>query len=112
MILASAGLGLVGGAIQVFYWEVMEAIRPKGSPTAMMGWLWTVEGTLMSVGSMVGGVISEKRSPTFALALTSVCIGAGYIILGIGKDRLKAADRIPTEEEDLAAMKDNSPTNL
>ena len=112
MILASAGLGLVGGAIQVFYWEVMEAIRPKGSPTAMMGWLWTVEGTLMSIGSMVGGVISEKRSPTFALALTSVCIGAGYIILGIGKDRLKAADRIPTEEEDLAAMKDNSPTNL
>ena len=112
MILASAGLGLVGGAIQVFYWEVMEAIRPKGSPTAMMGWLWTVEGTLMSVGAMVGGVISEKRSPTFALALTSICIGAGYLILGIGKDRLKAADRIPTDEEDLAAMKDNSPTNL
>jgi MFS family permease len=112
MILASAGLGLVGGAIQVFYWEVMEAIRPKGSPTAMMGWLWTVEGTLMSVGAMVGGVISEKRSPTFALVLTSICIGAGYLILGIGKDRLKAADRIPTDEEDLAAMKDNSPTNL
>ena len=52
MIIAGALLGLVGGAIQVFYWEVMEAIRPQGSPTAMMGWLWTVEGTLMSMGSM------------------------------------------------------------
>ena len=30
MIIAGAFLGLVGGAIQVFYWEVMEAIRPQG----------------------------------------------------------------------------------
>jgi hypothetical protein len=28
----------------------------------------------------------------------------------IGKPRLIAADRIPTEEEDLLAMEDNSPT--
>lgn len=110
MILASALLGLLGGAIMVFYWEVMEAIRPKGSPTAMMGWLWTVEGTLMSIGSAVGGVISEKLSPTIALSITTACIGIGYLILGIGKSRLSAADRIPTAEEDLAAMKDNLPT--
>lgn len=110
MIVAGAALGLVGGAIQVFYWEVMEAIRPKGSPTAMMGWLWTVEGTLMSIGSAAGGVISEHRSPTVALSITSFCIGAGYLILSAGKARLSAANRIPTAEEDLEAMKDNSPT--
>jgi MFS family permease len=110
MILAGALLGLLGGAIMVFYWEVMEAIRPKGSPTAMMGWLWTVEGTLMSIGSAVGGVISEHLSPTIALFITTACIGIGYLILTVGKARLIAADRIPTEEEDLEAMKDNSPT--
>jgi MFS family permease len=110
MILAGALLGLLGGAIMVFYWEVMEAIRPKGAPTAMMGWLWTVEGTLMSVGSAAGGVISEYLSPTVALCITTFCIGIGYIILTIGKSRLQAADRIPSEEEDLEAMKDNSPT--
>jgi MFS family permease len=110
MILAGALLGLLGGAIMVFYWEVMEAIRPKGSPTAMMGWLWTVEGTLMSIGSMAGGVISEHQSPTIALSITTGCIGIGYIILRIGNSRLLAADRIPTVEEDLEAMKDNSPT--
>jgi MFS family permease len=111
MIIAGALLGLVGGAIQVFYWEVMEAIRPKGSPTAMMGWLWTVEGTLMSFGSMAGGFISEHSSPTIALSITALCIGMGYLILAIGKSRLSAADRIPTDEEDLAAMKDNANTN-
>lgn len=111
MIIAGALLGLVGGAIQVFYWEVMEAIRPKGSPTAMMGWLWTVEGTLMSMGSMAGGFISEHFSPTIALSITALCIGMGYLILAIGKSRLIAADRIPTDEEDLAAMKDNANTN-
>jgi MFS family permease len=111
MIIAGALLGLVGGAIQVFYWEVMEAIRPQGSPTAMMGWLWTVEGTLMSVGAMAGGFISEHASPNIALGITTLCIGMGYIILAIGKPRLMAADRIPTEEEDLAAMKDNANTN-
>ncbi len=110
MIVAGAALGLVGGAIQVFYWEVMEAIRPQGSPTAMMGWLWTVEGTLMSIGSTAGGIISEHRSPTVALSITTFCIGAGYLILTAGKSRLAAADRIPTPEEDLAAMKDNATT--
>ena len=110
MIVAGAALGLVGGAIQVFYWEVMEAIRPQGSPTAMIGWLWTVEGTLMSIGSTAGGIISEHRSPTLALSITTFCIGAGYLILTAGKSRLAAADRIPTPEEDLAAMEDNSPT--
>ena len=110
MVLAGSLLGLFGGAIQVFYWEVMEAIRPKGSPTAMMGWLWTVEGTLMSIGSAAGGVISEHLSPTLALWITTLCIGIGYLILTTGKSRLAAADRIPTEEEDLQAMKDNSPT--
>jgi MFS family permease len=111
MIIAGALLGLVGGAIQVFYWEVMEAIRPQGSPTAMMGWLWSVEGTLMAVGSMAGGFISEHSSPTIALSITALCIGTGNLILALGKSRLIAADRIPTDDEDLAAMKDNANTN-
>jgi hypothetical protein len=88
----------------------MEAIRPKGSPTAMMGWLWTVEGTLMAFGSAIGGLISEKISPTFALSITTASIGFGFIILGIGKSLLAPADRLPTDDEDLAAMEDNSPT--
>jgi MFS family permease len=110
MVVAGAFLGLVGGAIQVFYWEVMEAVRPKGSAVGMMGWIWTVEGTLMSIGSAAGGWIAETFSPRFAMSITSFTIITGFAILTLGRKRLSAADRIPTEEEDLAAMSDNSPT--
>jgi MFS family permease len=111
MAIGGALLGLVGGAIQVFYWEVMEAVRPQGSPSGMMGWLWTIEGTLMSIGSASGGWISESYSPSLALGITTVCIGCGYTILTLGRGRLVAANKLPTDEEDLAAMKDNATTN-
>jgi len=110
MALFGAALGLVGGAIQVFYWEVMEAVRPKGSQTAALGWLWSVEGSLMALGSALGGYLSEMFSPRLVLATTSVCIGLGFIVLTLGRERLAEANRIPESEEDLEAMKDNLPT--
>ena len=110
MAIAGAFLGLIGGTIQVFYWEVMEAVRPKGSAVGMMGWIWTVEGTLMSIGSAAGGWIAETYSPRFAMSITTFTIISGFGILTLGRKRLAAANRIPTEEEDLAAMSDNSPT--
>jgi preprotein translocase subunit SecG len=76
----------------------------------MMGWLWTIEGTLMSIGSASGGWISESFSPSLALSITTICIGIGFIILTIGRGRLSAANKLPTDEEDLAAMKDNATT--
>ena len=111
MAIAGAFLGFVGGAIQVFYWEVMEAVRPKGSAVSYMAWLWTVEGSVMSLGAGVGGILSESISPQFCLGLTALSIGIGNIILTVGKKRLINADRIPTEAEDLKAMEDNSSTN-
>ena len=111
MVIVGTFLGLAGGAIQVFYWEVMEAVRPQGSPTGMMGWLWSIEGVLMAIGSASGGAISETFSPHIALAITTVCIGIGLAVLNIGRARLADANKLPTDEEDLAAMKDNSPTH-
>jgi MFS family permease len=110
MVIAGAFLGFVGGAIQVFYWEVMEAVRPKGSATSYMGFLWSVEGTIMSLGAAIGGWLCESYGARITLSITSVCIALGCIFLTIGKPRLMAADRIPTDEEDLKAMEDNSPT--
>jgi predicted MFS family arabinose efflux permease len=75
-----------------------------------MGWIWTVEGTLMSIGSAAGGWIAETYSPRFALSITTFSIISGFAILTLGRKRLAAADRIPTEEEDLAAMANTSPT--
>jgi hypothetical protein len=38
------------------------------------------------------------------LAITSVSIAIGFLIIVFGRSALKAADRIPTPEEDLLAM--------
>ena len=111
MALVGASIGFVGGAVQVFYFEVLEAVRPKGSQTSSLGWIWSVEGSFMALGAAVGGVVSEYFSPRVGLAMLPIMICLGFIILSIGKGRLAAANDLPTDEEDLAAMKDNSNLN-
>ena len=108
MALVGACIGFLGGAVQVFYFEVLEAVSPKGSQTASLGWIWSVEGSFMAVGAAVGGVVSEVFSPRIGLAMLPIMIGIGLIILSIGRGRLSAANDIPTDEEDLQAMKDIS----
>ena len=108
MALIGACIGFLGGAVQVFYFEVLEAVRPKGSQTASLGWIWSVEGSFMALGAAVGGVVSESFSPRFGLAMLPTMIFIGLIILSIGRARLSAANDVPTEEEDLQAMKDIS----
>ena len=108
MALIGAYIGFLGGAVQVFYFEVLEAVRPQGSQTASLGWIWSVEGSFMAVGAAVGGVVSETLSPRIGLAMLPIMILCGLVILTIGKGRLSAANDVPTEEEDLQAMKDIS----
>ena len=108
MTLVGVFIGLCGGALQVFYWEVMEAVRPRGSATASMGWLWTVEGSLMALGSAAGGWISKAYSPQTCLAITTISVGCGLTILTLGRNRLAAARAIPSQKEDLLAMEDNA----
>jgi MFS family permease len=111
MALVGASIGFFGGAVQVFYFEVLEAVRPKGSQTSSLGWIWSVEGTFMAVGAAVGGIVSEHLSPRVGLAMLPLMIFIGYIILTIGKGRLAAANDLPTDEEDLAAIEDLSDSN-
>jgi len=108
MALFGACIGFLGGAVQVFYFEVLEAVRPKGSQTASLGWIWSVEGSFMALGAAVGGVVSETLSPRIGLALLPIMIFIGLVILSVGRGRLSAANDVPTDEEDLQAMKDIS----
>lgn len=107
MALVGAALGLCGGALHVFYWETLEAVRPQGSATASLGWIWSVEGSFMALGAAFGGWVSQAISPRVALGITTIAIGCGLLILTLGRERLSAANRIPTADEDLQAMKDN-----
>lgn len=111
LIFLAAIIGLVGGVEQVFYWEVTEAVRPKGSAVSALAWLWTVEGTCAAIGSAIGGVIAENYGPRWCFLITSVCVATGYLIMTAGKKHFKAANRLPTAESDLHAMEDNADTN-
>ena len=109
MVLVGAFLGLSAGALQVFYWEVMEAVRPLGSPTASMGWLWTIEGSFAAVGSALGGWLSKAASPRLCLGITTIAIGCGLLILTLGRERLAKANQPPEYEVELGAIPDNPP---
>lgn len=108
MAIVGAGIGFIGGAVQVFYFEVLEAVRPQGSQTSSLGWIWSVEGSFMALGAAVGGFVSEHYSPRAGLALTPIMLAIGLTIFTIGKGRLAAANDVPTDAEDLAAIKDIS----
>jgi len=111
MAVVGAAIGFFGGAVQVFYFEVLEAVRPKGSQTSSLGWIWSVEGTFMAVGAAVGGIVSEYLSPRVGLAMLPIMIFIGYIILTVGRGRLLAANDLPTDEEDLAAIENLTDPN-
>jgi len=111
MMIVTASMSLMMGGLQVFYLEISEAVRPKGTAVAALGWLWTVEGTFAALGAAAGGFISEHYSPRYCLGLTTICIGIGYLIMRGGAGLLKAADRIPTEEEDIEALGANLDLN-
>jgi hypothetical protein len=65
----------------------------------------------MAVGAAVGGVVSEYFSPRVGLAMLPLMLFFGFLILSIGAGRLSAANDLPTDEEDLAAMADNANRN-
>lgn len=99
MALVGASIGFFGGAVQVFYFEVLEAVRPKGSQTASLGWIWSVEGMFLALGAAVGGIVSEHLSPRVGLAMLPIMIFIGFIILTVGRGRLFAANNLLTDEE-------------
>jgi MFS family permease len=104
LLIISALLGLAGGMQMVFYWEIVEAVRPIGAPTAAIGWLWTFEGTALAIGSALGGYISEVFSPRYCLGIMSICVLIGYLIISKGHGLLRAADRLPNFGEDEEAI--------
>ena len=92
LAIVGAFLGLIGGAQQVFYFEVLDAVRPKGSATASLGWLWTVEGSMAALGSAIGGWVAKEISPQTCLAVTTLMLAIGFLTLNLGRARFKAAD--------------------
>lgn len=111
LALVGGTLGLAGGALQVFYFEVLELVRPSGSATSSLGWLWTIEGSMASGGSAMGGWVAKNISPQICLAITTVMLGCGYVLMYSGRKRFSAADIEPTELATTEAIGDTEDLN-
>jgi MFS family permease len=109
MALLALFIGFFGGAVQVFYWEVLEAVRPKGTAVSALGWIWTVDGSFMALGAALGGIIASELSPRFTLLSTTIAVSIGFLVLTLGRRILEPANRITSEEEDRSAIEHNAP---
>jgi predicted MFS family arabinose efflux permease len=98
MAVVGAAGGFIHGAFVVYYFEVLEAVRPHGTQASSIGWIWSIEGTFTGAGAALGGIVSEYYSPRVALALTPIMLVLGLIVFILGKGRLKAANIVPTDE--------------
>lgn len=90
--LVAACVGLTVGAQQVFYLEVLEHVRPKGTAASALGWMWVIEGSAGSIGSAIAGYLSEHFTPRLCFALSSLAVGVGFAIVIYGNKYLRAAD--------------------
>lgn len=93
------------GPANVFYLEVIDVVRPRGTAVAALGTLWMIEGAGMAVGNALGGVIAESVNPHLTLALGSLFAIASPILFTIGmRGVLKPATRATAEDALKAAV--------
>lgn len=111
MAFVLALMGLAVGFAQVYHWEVVEAVRPTGAATSTQAWLWTMEGSMLAVGTALGGYLVEHVSPQLALAAPAVCIAAASaFIWRTAATYLRGADRPLTDLEVADALADYEAT--
>ena len=98
MVVVMVAWAFIGPA-NVFYLEVIDVVRPRGTAVAALGTLWMIEGAGMAIGNAVGGVIAEAVNPHLTLALGSLFAIASPILFTIGmRGVLKPATRVTADE--------------
>ena len=72
------------GPAHVFYLEMIDVVRPRGTAVAALGSLWMIEGAAWRVGNAVGGIVAEWSGPHVTLALGSLFALFSPIIFTVG----------------------------
>lgn len=104
LILVGLLIGIAGGPLQIYYWEVIEAVRPVGTAVSALAWIWAVEGTFASIGSALSGSIADHFGARWSLAITPSAILLGFCVVMLGRGLLVKGDRRPSVENDEAAI--------
>jgi len=105
IVLGLLGLGM--GFAQVFPWEVLEAVRPQGTATSAQAWLWAVEGSMLAVGTALGGYLVENVSPQSALLGVSIGLIISTVYIWFyAAARLPQADKPLSESQIIDVLAD------
>jgi hypothetical protein len=87
--------GLAGGPAHVFYMELVDRVRPRGTAAGALAALWTIEGSVAAVGAAVAGIIAERHAPAWGLGLAAVFMLFSPILMAIGRRGVLAHSRHP-----------------
>lgn len=68
--------GVAMGPAQVFWLELVDVVRPRGTAVSAMGWLWAIEGSVAAVGSALAGRLADTHGATAALSV----VGAAALL--------------------------------
>ena len=89
--------GFFTGILRVFFWEVIEAVRPLGTALTAVGMLWTVEGLCIAIGAAAGGWSADHLSPRATLFMITISISISFITILVNSAKLKSLYKIHIE---------------
>jgi hypothetical protein len=67
---------LPSGVGQVFYIEVVDIVRPRGTAVSSLGTLWFIEGTAAAAGNGIAGILAEQ----YGVILGCIAVSLLFII--------------------------------
>jgi len=69
------------GMAQVFYIEVVDIVRPRGTAVAAMASIWFIEGSAGAAGNAIAGYAAERITVSAAMIAVSVLFMLSALVL-------------------------------
>lgn len=88
--------GLAMGPSQVYWLELVDVVRPRGTAVSAMGWLWTIEGSIAALGSALAGRLADTHGSVAALSVVGFAALVSPAALFLGRRILAAGRNDPT----------------
>lgn len=102
MALALLAGGFAQGPAVVFYFELVDRVRPRGTASSALATLWTIEGSATAAGSAAAGWVAEHLSVSAGLGAAATFFIASPIIMAIGARGVLAGTAQTLEAEEPA----------
>ena len=91
--------GFAQGPALVFYFELVDRVRPRGTASSALATLWTIEGSATAAGSAAAGWIAEHFAVSWGLGAAAMFFIASPIIMAVGRRGLLAQTKSGEQPE-------------